>query len=362
MRGVVFLGERRLEVREFPDPAPGPGEVVIEIKASGMCGSDLKFYRPSRAEATRALGLGGDGEPNIAGHEPCGVVVARGEGVTREQAPDGARVMVHHYKGCGVCEDCRVGWQQLCPEGSIVYGATGDGAHADYMKAPASTLVPLPPELSFETGAAIACGTGTAFGALKRVNLTGSDTIAIFGQGPVGLSATQFANAMGGPGHRPRHGRGAPRAREGARCGRDRRSREQRSGGGHQGPDRRARRRHRDRLLGQRGGASRRDPIDPDLGHGGPRRRGRHDDRQRLPGAHPQAAHHRRVVDVQRLRTGRLRPFRRRARHRRGPPLHPALLQPGRGGGGLPALRHPDHRQGRLPAPGACAAENDATE
>ena len=197
MRGVVFLGERRLELWDFPDPTPGPGEVVIEVKASGMCGSDLKFYRPSLAEATRALGLGGDGEPNIAGHEPCGVVVARGPGVTETEAPDGARVMVHHYKGCGSCEHCQVGWPQLCPEGFTVYGATGDGAHADYMKVPASTLVPLPDELSFEAGAAIACGTGTAFGALKRVNLTGSDTVAVFGQGPVGLSATQFARAMG---------------------------------------------------------------------------------------------------------------------------------------------------------------------
>ena len=197
MRGVVFLGERKLEVRDFPDPTPGPGEVVLEIKASGMCGSDLKFYRPSRAEATKALGLGGSGEPIIAGHEPCGVVAARGAGVAPGQAPDGARVMVHHYKGCGVCEHCRVGWQQLCREGIVVYGATGDGAHADYMKVPVSTLVPLPDELSFETGAAISCGTGTVFGALKRVNLTGSDTIAIFGQGPVGLSATQFAHAMG---------------------------------------------------------------------------------------------------------------------------------------------------------------------
>ena len=162
-----------------------------------MCGSDLKFYRPNRAEATKALGLGGDGEPNIAGHEPCGVVVARGAGVAPEQASDGARVMVHHYRGCGTCEHCRVGWQQLCQNGVTVYGVTGDGAHADYMKAPVSTLVPLPQELSFETGAAISCGTGTAFGALKRVNLTGSDTVAIFGQGPVGLSATQFSRAMG---------------------------------------------------------------------------------------------------------------------------------------------------------------------
>ncbi len=197
MRGVVFLGERALEIRQFDDPSPGPGEVVIKIKASGMCGSDLKFYRPSRAESTRALGLGGNGEPTIAGHEPCGVVVARGAQVSATQAPIDARVMVHHYRGCGHCHHCQVGWQQLCADGVVVYGATGHGAHADYMKIPASTLVPLPDALTFETGAAIACGTGTAYGALKRVNLTGSDTIAIVGQGPVGLSATQFAHAMG---------------------------------------------------------------------------------------------------------------------------------------------------------------------
>src|SRR5947209_11326550 len=65
------------------------------------------------------------------------------------------------------------------------------------MKAPASTLVHLPEELSFSTGAAIACGTGTAFGALVRLGVTARDTVVIVGQGPVGLSATQFAAAMG---------------------------------------------------------------------------------------------------------------------------------------------------------------------
>src|SRR5581483_9761640 len=97
-----------------------------------------------------------------------------------------------------VCPHCATGWSQLCVEGvAEVYGVTGHGAHARYMKCPASTLVPLPDELSFETGAAISCGTGTAFGALRRMNLSGRDTIAIFGQGPVGLSATQLAVAMG---------------------------------------------------------------------------------------------------------------------------------------------------------------------
>ncbi len=198
MRAVVFLGDRKLELREFPDPTPGPAEVVLDIKASGMCGSDLMFYRaPKEGGRAGDLGLGGDGGPVIAGHEPCGVVAAVGEGVEESQARLGQRVMVHHYKGCGVCNHCRQGWSQLCRAGFTVYGVTGHGAHAPHMLAPARTLVPLPEELSFETGAAISCGTGTAFGALRRIGLSGRDTLAIFGQGPVGLSATQLALAMG---------------------------------------------------------------------------------------------------------------------------------------------------------------------
>lgn len=195
MQGVVFLGERKLEVREFPDPTPGQGEVVVQMKASGMCGSDLKFYRAKGGPAS--LGLGGDGGPVIAGHEPCGVVAEVGPGVPPEQARVGQRVMVHHYKGCGHCKHCQMGWAQMCPNGFTVYGVTGNGGHAPYIKVPASTLVELPDELSFETGAAVSCGTGTAWGALRRVSLTGPDVIAIFGQGPVGLSATQLAVHMG---------------------------------------------------------------------------------------------------------------------------------------------------------------------
>ena len=196
MKGVVFPGNRQLEILEFPDPTPGPGEVVLEIKASGMCGSDLKFYRPKDGAAS--LGLGNLSGPIIAGHEPCGVVAAVGQGVPENQAKVGMRVMVHHYRGCGVCEHCSTGWMQMCAEGvKEVYGATGHGAHARYMKCPARTLVPLPDALSFEAGAAISCGTGTAWGALHRLELQGDQTIAIFGQGPVGLSATLLASEMG---------------------------------------------------------------------------------------------------------------------------------------------------------------------
>ena len=197
MQGIVFMGERKLELQRFDDPTPGPGEVVLEIKASGMCGSDLKFYRSPPGVMMKALGLKA-GAPVIAGHEPCGVVVAIGAHVNPKQARMGQRVMVHHYRGCGACPHCSTGWMQMCVEGvAEVYGVTGHGAHAKYMKCPANTLVGLPDELSFETGAAIACGTGTAWGALQRLELKGDQTIAIFGQGPVGLSTTQLASALG---------------------------------------------------------------------------------------------------------------------------------------------------------------------
>lgn len=185
MKAVVFTGARTLALQTFDDPTPGPDEVVLEIKASGLCGTDLHTYRSDK------------GSPFIAGHEPCGEVVARGSAVDPRIVPDGARMMVHHYDGCRQCSNCLGGWTQLCDEGSVIYGRTGHGAHARYMKVPARTLVPLPDALSFTEGAAVSCGTGTAFGAIRRMKMEGGATLAVIGQGPVGLSATMLANAMG---------------------------------------------------------------------------------------------------------------------------------------------------------------------
>jgi threonine dehydrogenase-like Zn-dependent dehydrogenase len=125
------------------------------------------------------------------------VVAARGPGVSEKEAPIGQRVMDHHYAGCGVCKHCRVGWSQLCRAGITVYGVTAHGGHAQYLKVPARTLVPLPDELSFVEGAAVSCGTGTAYGALRRMNAVGGSTLAVFGQGPVGISATLLGAKMG---------------------------------------------------------------------------------------------------------------------------------------------------------------------
>src|SRR5262249_60187708 len=144
-------------------PPPGPGGVVRATKAAGRWGSAFHAYRAAGNPAA-SLGLGGGGGPVIAGHEPCGVVHAVGAGV--DPGLVGQRVMNHHYKGCGRCKHCRGGWSQLCRKGITVYGGTRHGGHADFMKAPAFTYVPPPDSLPFAEGAALSCGTGTAYGAL----------------------------------------------------------------------------------------------------------------------------------------------------------------------------------------------------
>ena len=187
MKGAVFVGDRRVEVRDFSKPEPGPGEVVLKMMASGLCGSDLARYRAPASEVVQP--------PRVAGHEPCGVVSEVGPGVASVRAGD--RVMMHHYTGCDACSMCRIGYTQMCLVHHEIYGFTKDGGHQDYLLCPASTCVKMPDSLPFDQGAAVACGTGTAFHAVKRLGVSGVDTVAVFGQGPVGASAAMFAKAMG---------------------------------------------------------------------------------------------------------------------------------------------------------------------
>ncbi len=192
MRGVVFLGERQLELRDFPEPEPGPYEVIVEMRASGLCGSDLRNYRAPRSER------GDPAQLKAVGHEPCGRVIEAGDKVRHIEVGD--RVIVHHYLGCGRCRWCSVGYSQMCidPDAKkIYYGGTNHGGHAERIAVHDTACVPMPDDLSYEEGAACACGTGTAYDAVKKLNVTGRDTFAIYGQGPVGLSATLFGVATG---------------------------------------------------------------------------------------------------------------------------------------------------------------------
>lgn len=204
MKGVVFTGNRNLELQSFADPRPGPGDVVIEIKASGFCGSDLHHYRGPKGASMMGKsaaflaehGLTLD-DPIIAGHEPCGVVAEVGQHVDPRLFRPGDRVMVYHYDGCRHCNPCRTGWVQMCDRGATVFGHTAHGGHAPYMRVPAQALIHLPDDIGFLAGSAISCGAGTAYAAIERVGLSARDTLAVFGLGPVGQSAIQFAQAMG---------------------------------------------------------------------------------------------------------------------------------------------------------------------
>ena len=121
MRGVMFKGNREAEIREFPDPHAGPGEAVLKVRASGLCGTDLHRYR-----GTKPIDA-------ITGHEPCGVIAELGVGAAPGLAI-GDRVICHHYAGCGVCENCTMGYEQLCLHGHVTFGGVnGNGANADYI-------------------------------------------------------------------------------------------------------------------------------------------------------------------------------------------------------------------------------------
>jgi threonine dehydrogenase-like Zn-dependent dehydrogenase len=191
MRGVVLPGNARAEVREFPKPAPGPGQVLVRMKASGLCGSDLRaIYRGhTGVGAERYQGC-------IAGHEPCGQVEAVGPGV-RDFHP-GDRVVVYHIAGCGNCRECRGGWMISCSSPRrAAYGWQRDGGHADFLLAEERTLIPLPDVLTFVDGALVACGFGTAYQSILRTAVSGRDRVAVIGVGPVGLGAVMLAAASG---------------------------------------------------------------------------------------------------------------------------------------------------------------------
>ncbi len=191
MKGVLLPGQKRVEFKEFDVPQPGPGQVLVKMKASSICGSDIRaIYREH-------LGKGPEAYQNvIAGHEPCGQIVRIGPGC--KQFKEGDRVIIYHISGCGVCWDCRQGYMISCTSPlRAAYGWQRDGGHADYLLAEENTCVTLPDYLSYVDGALVACGFGTTYEALSRVKVSGEDNVLITGMGPVGMAAGLLSKAMG---------------------------------------------------------------------------------------------------------------------------------------------------------------------
>lgn len=196
MRGAVFVGDSQIEFLDFPDPTPGPCDVVLRIDASGVCGSDLHTFKRPRVEGRYQSVDPSETRPIIAGHEPVGTVVSRGSEVTDDEAPLGMTAICFHYSGCGTCIYCNMGRPQLCAS-MLGYGGNAHGGHAEFLVVPADTLVPLPDGLSPSVGACLACGSGTAYGALKRLPQVKDQTVLVVGLGPVGISAVIYAKALG---------------------------------------------------------------------------------------------------------------------------------------------------------------------
>jgi threonine dehydrogenase-like Zn-dependent dehydrogenase len=191
MMGAVLPGNSSVELKEFPIPEPGYGQVLIKTKSSMICGSDIRaIYREH-------VGKGPEGYQNkIAGHEPCGQIVEEGPGLKRFKK--GERVIVYHISGCGVCYDCRRGYMISCSSPfRAAYGWQRDGGMASYILAEEKDLVALPDELSYTDGAQVACGFGTVYEGLEKIGISGNDAVLVIGLGPVGLAALMLAKAMG---------------------------------------------------------------------------------------------------------------------------------------------------------------------
>ncbi len=192
MKGAVLPGNSTVELKEFPLPEPGHGEVLIKTKSSTICGSDI------RAIYHEHVGKGPEGYQGvIAGHEPSGQIVACGPGLRRFK--EGDRVIVYHISGCGVCNDCRRGYMISCTSETFrrAYGWQRDGGMAEYIIAEEKDLVLLPDELTYTDGAQIACGFGTVYEGLEKIGISGNDSVLVTGLGPVGLATLMLVRAMG---------------------------------------------------------------------------------------------------------------------------------------------------------------------
>jgi len=164
MRAAFLPGNCRVDLRTLPTPRPGHGEVLLRVKASTICGSDIRCIYHEH------LGKGPEGYQGvIAGHEPSGQIVEVGPGCRRFGVDD--RVSVYHISGCGVCNDCRRGYMISCTNEKYrrAYGWQRDGGMADYMIAEEKDLIALPDQLSYADGAQVACGFGTVYEAWKKL-------------------------------------------------------------------------------------------------------------------------------------------------------------------------------------------------
>ncbi len=181
---IVEIGAP-LQEREVMLPKVGERDVLVRVRAAGICHSDAHY----RAGNSPVAPL-----PITPGHEVAGVIEEVGSQVTNVQVGD--RVCLHYLTTCGDCHYCALGSEQFCVEASMI-GKYRDGGYAEAIVIPARSAVPLPDEIPFVQGAVMMCSSATSFHALRKGRLHPGETVAVFGVGGLGMSAVQLAATMG---------------------------------------------------------------------------------------------------------------------------------------------------------------------
>ncbi|MGZ3437922.1 MAG: alcohol dehydrogenase catalytic domain-containing protein [Polyangia bacterium] len=172
------------QVRDLPDPRPAPGQVLIKIHASGMCYTDLHAHH----------GVLPLKPPFVAGHEPAGVIVEIGAGVTDLRVGDRVGVF-WNQKGCGRCAACQAGHPGGCPDAQSWMHL--GGSNAELMVAWASGCALIPEGASFEAAAPIFCAGYTTMSGLRNADPKPGERVAVLGVGGLGHLALQFSKALG---------------------------------------------------------------------------------------------------------------------------------------------------------------------
>ena len=186
MRAVRLIEfGKPMELQEIPIPDIGEKDILIHIRAAGICHSDA-HYRAGRS----TMGM----MPITLGHEVAGVVEKIGVQVSTHKVGD--RVCLHYNISCGNCYYCNTGNDQFC-DGVKMIGHHVDGGYAEYITVPARNAIHLPDEIPFEEGATLMCASATALHALSKSRVKAGETVAVFGVGGLGMSAIQLAKASG---------------------------------------------------------------------------------------------------------------------------------------------------------------------
>lgn len=190
-QAAIMYGVHDIRVEEIPVPEPGPKEVLVEIRAVGVCGSDVHYYEHGR------IGPFVVRQPLILGHESSGVIVKLGSQVTKHSA--GERVALEPGVPCGACRECRTGRYNLCQDVRFFATPPINGAFANYVTIHEDFAFAIPDHMSDEAGALIE-PLSVGLWACRRANVQPGDRVLITGAGPIGLLAMQAALASGATG------------------------------------------------------------------------------------------------------------------------------------------------------------------